>query len=150
MKFPIGITNLVSEQLTGLRAKLKLYASLEEAESAASKLEQEFLSTLKEKSPNLYKMLHAGKGEAGQSIGLHSIEEEGEQAEELDVDEEAEDEQDSDEEDRGMTSPHSNSRSRSLSRMDQNSQEEYDDLSDELEEDGTIEIDEARHSNREA
>ena len=48
-KFPLGMTNLYLETISGLRPKLKMYDDFEEACLAVQKVENEFISVLKQK-----------------------------------------------------------------------------------------------------
>jgi regulator of nonsense transcripts 2 len=81
--FPVVIINVVSETLPALRPKLKLCASLDEANEAVDKIEKDVLASISEKAPDLAKTLRgtSGKMQANQQQhGLDTIDEEGDEA----------------------------------------------------------------------
>lgn len=74
-KFPLGMTNLYLETISGLRPKLKMYADFEEACLAVQKVENEFISVLKQKG---YVSDLSTSSSRRDGDGLNTISEEGE------------------------------------------------------------------------
>jgi len=74
-KFPLGMTNLYLETITSLRPKLKMYADFEEACLAVQKVENEFISVLKQKGYVSDLTTSSSKRDGD---GLNTISEEGE------------------------------------------------------------------------